>query len=706
LKFKKLISIICIIALIGTSSIGVYGATSIVPQTNSNVSEQMDAPNVPSQTMEPADLSFRLSPSVFLAHSNVYNGSYYSELSPAQQSYYNAFHNSYLNTTTDMPNGFSGTIEFAPYGQILLTVDSNNQWTDSALATVNAVYKDIFYAYFAFINDYPSLFWAGAANTGLSVEYYSPGVYAVSSLNATPEEKYAGALNSVSDFVTGVQSAKQTVDGMIAGEGDYYTLKAIHDYLCNIITYNTDAVGNSANHMDAHSAGPVFTEDDPLVVCEGYGKAFKVLCDEYDIPCALIVGTGNGGAHLWNYVQINGKWYAVDVTWDDQTYNGQQWTLYNYFLVGADNMTDHTPDGAAFTTDRTISYAYPALNKDNYEITEGSCAHQWDSGLVIASPTCTQSGKTQYTCTLCSQTTTKTVAALGHNVSSKWTVKKATMSSNGSKYHTCSRCSEKFNVTTIRKINSVNLSDTAYTYNGKKKTPSVTVYDSAGKKLVNGTDYSVSYQSGRTKIERYKVTVTFTVNYSGSKDLYFTIGPKNPSSVKTTLYGYDDVKVSWSKVSGASGYVVYYKKASASSYTKLKTTTSTSYKKSNLSDGVKYDFKVVAYKTAGGNKCYNAGKTSSITTLKKITGVKAKKSSSKIKISWTNIGGETGYQISQSTSKSKTKIVATYKTTSGKSKTIKATKGKTYYYKVRAYKTVGGKKIYGPWSSVVKYKRK
>ena len=81
------------------------------------------------------------------------------------------------------------------------------------------------------------------------------------------------------------------------------------------------------------------------------------------------------------------------------------------------------------------------------------------------------------------------------------------------------------------------------------------------------------------------------------------------------------------------------------------------------------------------------------------------KSGSKVKVSWKNIAGETGYQISKATKSGKTSIVATYKTTKGTYKMLTAKKGTKYYYKVRAYKQVGKTKIYGPWSKVKSYKR-
>ncbi|MBR2447814.1 MAG: fibronectin type III domain-containing protein, partial [Clostridia bacterium] len=181
-----------------------------------------------------------------------------------------------------------------------------------------------------------------------------------------------------------------------------------------------------------------------------------------------------------------------------------------------------------------------------------------------------------------------------------------------------------------------------------------------------------------------------------------------PKTVKAKLYGHDDVTLSWSKVSYAKKYKVYYKKSGADKYTYKTTTDKLSYKFKNLADGTKYTFKVVPCSLVNGEYFADASyKTTSIYTLKKVsTPTVSKYSSKKVKVSWKNISGESGYQISLFTSKSKTKIVTTYSTTSGKSKTLSATKGKTYYCKVRAYKTVDGKKIYAPWSSVKTYKFK
>ena len=52
-------------------------------------------------------------------------------------------------------------------------------------------------------------------------------------------------------------------------------------------------------------------------ICEGYAKAFKLLCNRAGIACEIVGGTVNGEAHMWNYVQIGGDYYLVDATFDD-----------------------------------------------------------------------------------------------------------------------------------------------------------------------------------------------------------------------------------------------------------------------------------------------------------------------------------------------------------------------------------------------------
>ncbi len=220
----------------------------------------------------------------------------------------------------------------------------------------------------------------------------------------------------------------------------------------------------------------------------------------------------------------------------------------------------------------------------------------------------------------------------------KTTTTKATTSANGKIVTKCSVCGDVKSTKTIAKVSNIKLSFTKKNYTGSAiSAPTLTVKDSNGKALVKGTDYTVTGLVKRTNVGRYKVTVTFKGNYSGTKTLYYTITPKAPSSVKVRLRtvtgGYDDVVCSWTKATGASGYAVYYKKASASSYTLLGRTTGTSMTKKDLADGVKYTFKVVPYYTSNGTRYTSlASRTASIYALKKIATPTVTASSGKVKV--------------------------------------------------------------------------
>lgn len=93
---------------------------------------------------------------------------------------------------------------------------------------------------------------------------------------------------------------------------------------------------------------------------------------------------------------------------------------------------------------------------------------------------------------------------------------------------------------------------------------------------------------------------------------------------------------------------------------------------------------------------------------KKVTAVKAAAGKKQIRISWKQDANASGYQVLYAQDKQfkKAKKSIIVKSKSAKT-TIKGLKAKkTYYVKVRAYKTAGGKNIYGPYSSVVKAKVK
>ena len=79
-----------------------------------------------------------------------------------------------------------------------------------------------------------------------------------------------------------------------------------------------------------------------------------------------------------------------------------------------------------------------------------NCENHWNDGKITTPPTCTKTGVKQYTCTICSETKTEEIAALGHDYSSDWTIDTAAACETvGSKSHHCTRCDSKIDVTEI-----------------------------------------------------------------------------------------------------------------------------------------------------------------------------------------------------------------------------------------------------------------
>ena len=147
----------------------------------------------------------------------------------------------------------------------------------------------------------------------------------------------------------------------------YEDIKMVHDYLVDSINYESSLSKQNIYNI----YGALVNRE---CVCEGYARAFKYLLDELNIPCIMVIGTGTNSQgetenHAWNYVQLNGNWYAVDTTWDDPVVIGggtaSEESRYKYFLVGREIIDqDHSPSGQ-FTEGGKI-FSYPDVTYESY----------------------------------------------------------------------------------------------------------------------------------------------------------------------------------------------------------------------------------------------------------------------------------------------------------------------------------------------------
>lgn len=255
----------------------------------------------------------------------------------------------------------------------------------------------------------------------------------------------------------------------------------------------------------------------------------------------------------------------------------------------------------------------------------------------------------------------------------------------------------KINVVPMN-INDLNVSNIASkTYTGKEVKPAVSIRNDKGDKLVEGKDYTLKYENN-TNVGKASVTVNGIGNYKGSKTTYFTIKPKLVTNLKgqsTT----SSIKLTWSKDSAVSGYEVYKNDKKVSTIIKNSTYI---YTDDKVSSATTYTYKVRSYKVVNNIKYYGSYTTITSTTkplTAKVSLTKLKNNS--IKIGWNKVNRVSGYEVYMATGKGGTyKLIKDEKKGNLSYTKTKLIKGNTYYFKVRPYKIVDSKKIYGLYSSV------
>ncbi|MBQ4312997.1 MAG: hypothetical protein IJC18_02195, partial [Clostridia bacterium] len=105
---------------------------------------------------------------------------------------------------------------------------------------------------------------------------------------------------------------------------------AIHDFLVRDVTYDSVAAESGVVFSDSSTAYGALVNN--RAVCSGYSQAAKLMLNRVGISCCTVKGISKGVGHMWNMVRIGGKWYHLDVTWDDPAaYSAPNIASYDYF---------------------------------------------------------------------------------------------------------------------------------------------------------------------------------------------------------------------------------------------------------------------------------------------------------------------------------------------------------------------------------------
>ncbi len=278
---------------------------------------------------------------------------FYNQLDEYSKTIYNAFESNRENIKT-------GTYKIE-FGNTFSNLLSKSNGQDE----LQKYYQSAIEAY---TYDNPSVFYLSPNKMYLNIETttrLSKVTYNVYIDSGNESNYLLDEFPSKSQIDSAINLIEQVKNNIISNRtgNAYKDIKMVHDYLVDNIDY--DSTISKPNIYNVYGA---------LVnnncVCEGYARAFKYIMDEMNIPCVLVIGKcinsqGKTENHAWNYVGINGTWYAIDCTWDDPIIVGGgtvgRENRYKYFLKGSNSFNkNHIPSGQ-FTQGGKV-FEYPTIS--------------------------------------------------------------------------------------------------------------------------------------------------------------------------------------------------------------------------------------------------------------------------------------------------------------------------------------------------------
>lgn len=218
------------------------------------------------------------------------------------------------NNVQTLPEGFETTLV--------------NAWKDmNSNINVSAYklsYEELETYYNQVLNAHPELFYV----RNHSVSWISGSSYVTSiKQNYDADITKDEIATEISKF-NGV--VDQAVSLVTSDMEDYEKALVIHDWLATHCAYDYESYLAGTVQADSYTAYGALVNK--KAVCEGYSKTYRYLMeDKLGIPCEIV--SSSSMSHAWNMIQIDGKYYHVDVTWDDPVWDSIGRVRHTYFLL-------------------------------------------------------------------------------------------------------------------------------------------------------------------------------------------------------------------------------------------------------------------------------------------------------------------------------------------------------------------------------------